>query len=83
MAGDLKDREVVVFETVRNMCFGQDGKNTNQGNAGQKERRRDHQRNGAGMRIDQQGGGAEPIAYDLHRECMPAMAYAALQLVQR
>ncbi len=73
MAGDLKNREIMIFETVVDVGFRQDRENADQGDAGQKEGRRDRRRDRSGVGVDQQDQGAERITYDLHREGMPAM----------
>ena len=68
MADDLKNGQVVIFETVVEMRFGQDGKNPDQGNAAQEERRWDGHRNRAGMGVDQKNSRAERITSDLGRQ---------------
>ena len=83
MAGDLKHRQMVIFEMVVEMGFGQDGKKPDQGNAAQEECRWDGHRNCAGMHIDQQNGRTKRITSDLRRQRMPAMRGAARQRRRR
>ena len=83
VAADLKNREIVVFEAVVEVGFRQDNEDADQGDAGQKESRRDHHRDGAGGGVDHEHGGADRIACHLHRKRMPSMRSAALQDVER
>ena len=68
MADDLKYGQVVIFETVVEMRFGQHGKNPDQGNAAQEEHRWNGHRNRAGMRVDHKNSRAERITSDLGRQ---------------
>src|SRR5882762_9486092 len=83
VTADLKNREIMIFKTIVDVSFGQKGKDANQRNAAQEKGRGEERRNRAGMDIDQQDGGAERIACDLHRQGMPAMRQTALQHMQR
>src|ERR1700722_3429638 len=83
MADDLKYGQVVIFETVVEMRFGHDGKNPDQGNPAEEERRWDGHRNRAGMRVNQENGGAERITSDLGRQRLPALPEAARQRLRR
>ena len=73
MADDLEYREIVIFETIVDVGFGQDGKEPDQGTPDKKNADGISDRNRAGMGVDQQDGGAERITYDLDGQGMPAM----------
>ena len=57
VAGNLVDREIVVLEPVVEMGFRQHDKDRDQPDAGQEIGRRNDERDGAGVAIDQQHRG--------------------------
>jgi hypothetical protein len=83
VAGDLEDREIVILEPVVEMGFRQHDEDRHQSNAGQEVGRRNDDRDGAGVTIDQQDRGDERVADGLHRQHLAALASPTLQHFQR
>ena len=83
VAGDLEDREIVVFEPVVEVGFRQHDKDRDQSDAGKEIGRRNDDRDGAGVAIDQQHRADEHVADALHGQHMAALADPALQYFQR
>ncbi len=69
MGDYLKNREMMILEMLINACFRQQGKETDQADATQKEHGWDHHVNRAGIRIKQQNQRIERITCDLRCIC--------------
>ena len=83
VAGNLEDRQIVVFEPVVEVGFRQHDKDRDQSDAGKEIGRRNDDRDGAGVAIDQQHRGDERVADALHGQHLAALADPALQYFQR
>ena len=83
VAGDLEDREIVVLEPVVEVGFRQHDKDRDQSDAGKEIGRRNDDRDGAGVAIDQQHRRNERVADALHGQHLAALAGPALQYFQR
>jgi hypothetical protein len=83
VAGNLEDRQIVVFEPVVEVGFRQHDKDRDQSDAGKEIGRRNDDRDGAGVAIDQQHRADEHVADALHGQHVAALADPALQYFQR
>src|SRR6476659_7649228 len=83
MAGELKDREIVVLEPVVETGFRQHQKKSDQHNAGQEINRWNSHRNGAGISIDQHHQCIQGAACNLKGERLAALADSALYYIRR
>ena len=83
VAGNLEDGQIVVFEPVVEVGFRQHDKDRDQSDAGKEIGRRNNDRDGAGVAIDQQHRADEHVADALHGQHMAALADPALQYFQR
>src|SRR4030095_6195401 len=83
VAGDLEEREIMLFDPVVELSFRQHDKDRDQSDAGKEVGRRNDDRDGAGVAIDQQHRGDERVADALHGQHLAALAASALQYFQR
>jgi hypothetical protein len=83
VAGDLEDREIVVLEPVVEVGFRQHDKDRDQSDTGKEIGRRNDDRDGAGIVVDQQDRRNERVADALHGQHLAALARPALQYFQR